>query len=165
MTTPVAQWALAYTAVAQWAVPGSKPGRPNVHLVLPSTTISEQQDAPLLARVYTKANVLAVPSDVAQVLVRVYDRDGAEVYGEELSAGAVIQDPAFGTPTNPDARWTADGDGGNLDLTIPGRGVFLAGGANYGTEVVVEYLDGDSYTISGHIRVKPTRTYKQDQAQ
>lgn len=152
MSLFAARWATSYVAAAQWALPGAKPG---MNFILPSGTISEQQDAPLLARVYTKDNTALQQADVYQILLRVYDKSGTEVYGEEVSAGSSV----FDSLQTGDV-WTAGATGYNLSVTFPGRGVFLAGGASYTAEVTIELNDDDAITITGNLRVRPTRTYE-----
>jgi hypothetical protein len=154
------QWALGYCAFAQWITSESQGGRPDMNLNIPSATIAEQQDAVLCARVYANDNTIVVQADVLQVLVRVYDVSGTEVYGKEEDPADVIYNTL-----QTDARWTEDGTGYNLRVTIPGRGVFLSGGANYGTEIILEMADGDAIAIRGTLRITPLGAYKLTQTQ
>lgn len=161
--TFASQWTPARTPIGQWAIPGAKKGFPDMKHSMPTGTISEQQDAPLAARIY-KDGALVEQADVYQVLVRVHDELGVEVYGSEDEPADVIFDTLQGTTGAPDASWTADVTGYNLKVTIPGRGVFLAGGRRYHAEVVVELLDGDNVTLTGSLQVEPGRTFKKSQA-
>lgn len=130
-----------------------------MNLSVPTAPIGEQQDAPFYARVVDKLNVVVVVADVYQVLVRVHDRNGTEVYGSEETPSDVF---ASVVATEP---WTADGTGYNFQFTIPGRGVFLAGGGTYTAEFTVELNDGDTIPLFGRLDVRPSLTNKQNQTQ
>jgi len=118
-----------------------------------------------MARVYSKYNALVVFADVYQVLVRVYDALGREVYGSEEDPALVVFDTLQGTASAPDAAWTADAVGYNFKYTIPGRGVFVVGGGLYVAEYTLEMADGDTITVSGSLAVAPVQTYKDTQTQ
>lgn len=161
MTVPVALWTPSYCAVADWTLPHSHPGSMR-HTTIPTAPIGELQDAPLKARVYLADGSLIEPADVSLVLVRVYDADGVEQYATELLAADAILDAAGYALTLSDAAWTADGDGYNLTVTIPGRDVFRAGGSLYRVEVTTELADGDALTIVGRLMVRPALTYQEN---
>jgi hypothetical protein len=161
VTVPVALWTPSYCAVADWTLPHSHPGSMR-HTTIPTAPIGELQDAPLKARVYLADGSLIEPADVSLVLVRVYDADGVEQYATELLAADAILDAAGYALTLSDAAWTADGDGYNLTVTIPGRDVFRAGGSLYRVEVTTELADGDALTIVGRLMVRPALTYQEN---
>lgn len=161
MTVLVAMWTPSYCAVADWTLPHSHPGSMR-YSTIPTAPIGELQDAPLKARVYLADGSLIEPADVSLVLVRVYDVDGVEQYGTELLATEAVLDAAGYALTLSDAAWTADGDGYNLHVTVPGRDVLRAGGSMYRVEVTVEFADGDAVAIVGHLSVRPALTYQEN---
>jgi hypothetical protein len=151
-----AQWSPAYAAASQWVAQQQSHGMRTSN---PTATIGEQQNAPFRARLYTAANAVVLEADVRQVLVRVYNSSGQEVYGATRDPADVI------VPLQVTPEWVSGGEGYNLAVTIPGRGVFLAGGGDYLAEFVLEMNDGDTISVRGRIKVAPLLTFQETQTQ
>jgi hypothetical protein len=127
---------------------------------LPTVTVYEGEDVPVVDRVYRTPDALILVANVASITLRIFDRETVGfIHEEDITPG-----DAFSDVLRTDAWWTRDGTGYNFrhiyrpEDTIMVASMRLDGGHRYRFEYRVEEVDGRVHYIVQPVVVKSTLT-------